>query len=259
MITVSMINIFRQIRKKLADDNKPMKYARYAVGEIVLVVIGILIALQINNWNEEQKVNREKERLIESMITDFELSRVRLESSISLIDQLIYRTETFLSVSYKDNRHVPIDSLKNLASAAFDIVTIEPVLSSYNEAIASGKVSWISNKQILGSIAEFLLAFSDYKVHYDISAQNYYLGSVWELRREIGNLAIFLTPKTKQRLRYENTKAYQLSEEDFRSFLKRPAVYAGWDNQLTLFYNIKSSFENMDKAAQSVIKNLEGM
>ena len=39
----------------MADDNRPLKYARYAIGEVVLVVIGILIALQINNWNEESK------------------------------------------------------------------------------------------------------------------------------------------------------------------------------------------------------------
>jgi len=44
-----MIGFFRRIRKKLADENKPMKYMRYAIGEIVLVVIGILIALSINN------------------------------------------------------------------------------------------------------------------------------------------------------------------------------------------------------------------
>ena len=50
-----MIPFFRKIRKKMADDNKPMKYMRYAVGEILLVVIGILIALQINNWNESRK------------------------------------------------------------------------------------------------------------------------------------------------------------------------------------------------------------
>ena len=50
-----MIPFFRKIRKKMADDNKPLKYMRYAIGEIVLVVIGILIALQINTWNEERK------------------------------------------------------------------------------------------------------------------------------------------------------------------------------------------------------------
>ncbi len=46
-----MIPFFRRIRRKLADNNQLLKYSRYAIGEIVLVVIGILIALQINNWN----------------------------------------------------------------------------------------------------------------------------------------------------------------------------------------------------------------
>ena len=50
-----MINLFGRIRKKLSDDNKPLKYMMYALGEIILVVIGILIALQINNWNEDRK------------------------------------------------------------------------------------------------------------------------------------------------------------------------------------------------------------
>ena len=48
-----MIPFFRRIRKKMSDDNKPIKYMRYAIGEIILVVIGILIALQINNWNND--------------------------------------------------------------------------------------------------------------------------------------------------------------------------------------------------------------
>ena len=60
-----MINFFRKIRKKLADDNKPLKYMRYAIGEIVLVVIGILIALSINNWNKKQEDGlKEKEYLV---------------------------------------------------------------------------------------------------------------------------------------------------------------------------------------------------
>ena len=58
-----MINFFRKIRKQLADDNKPFKYLRYAIGEIILVVIGILIALSINNWNEDRKQENLKQRL----------------------------------------------------------------------------------------------------------------------------------------------------------------------------------------------------
>ena len=50
-----MIHFFRKIRHDLIANNKPLKYIRYAIGEIVLVVIGILIALGINNWNQESK------------------------------------------------------------------------------------------------------------------------------------------------------------------------------------------------------------
>ncbi len=55
-----MIPFFRKIRYQLAQDNQFLKYSRYAIGEIVLVVIGILIALYINNWNQE-RIERNKE------------------------------------------------------------------------------------------------------------------------------------------------------------------------------------------------------
>jgi len=63
-----MINFFRRIRKQFADDNKPLKYFRYAIGEIVLVVIGILIALSINNWNENRKAKIFEKKLIEDLL-----------------------------------------------------------------------------------------------------------------------------------------------------------------------------------------------
>ncbi len=82
-----MIPFFRKIRKKIADDNKPMKYMRYAVGEILLVVIGILIALQINNWNEDRKI----EKKIKSFFTEIQID---LEKDIlranEILDSFIY-------------------------------------------------------------------------------------------------------------------------------------------------------------------------
>jgi len=91
-----MIPFFRKIRKTLADDNKPIKYLRYAIGEIVLVVIGILIALQINNWNESRKLNMIEKDVIENLIEDlqsdyinFEEDKKELEKQLKLVDQLI--------------------------------------------------------------------------------------------------------------------------------------------------------------------------
>ena len=63
-----MINFFRHIRKDLMEKNKTGKYLKYAFGEIILVVIGILIALQINNWNEDRKTNSIKQSYYSQII-----------------------------------------------------------------------------------------------------------------------------------------------------------------------------------------------
>ena len=84
-----MINFFRRIRKQLANDNKPLKYMRYAVGEIVLVVVGILIALSINNWNEGIKARKCENQILISLTEDFNSNLKSLENSLENISALI--------------------------------------------------------------------------------------------------------------------------------------------------------------------------
>ena len=86
-----MISFFRKIRQKLLSQNRVTRYLIYAVGEILLVVVGILIALQVNNWNEERKAkSKERELLI------FALENIRTDS-LSL-DSIISRTNRILKV-----------------------------------------------------------------------------------------------------------------------------------------------------------------
>ncbi len=88
-----MIPFFRKIRKQFADDNKPLKYMRYAIGEIVLVVIGILIALQINTWNEQRKNNNKIISLFKEVQTDLLKDISNIEDVIStykMKDSLAY-------------------------------------------------------------------------------------------------------------------------------------------------------------------------
>lgn len=100
-----MIGFFRKIRKKLADDNKPLKYARYAIGEIVLVVIGILIALQINNWNEQSKISKSvdtnlvilKQNLLEDQ-TQLENLKQDMISNIHSADSSMLQMKTLIPV-----------------------------------------------------------------------------------------------------------------------------------------------------------------
>ena len=66
-----MIKFFRRIRQNLLNEGKTTRYFKYAIGEIILVVIGILIALQINNWNELRKADVEEQRALHNIHRDF--------------------------------------------------------------------------------------------------------------------------------------------------------------------------------------------
>ena len=78
-----MIKFFRHIRKDLIEKNKTGKYLKYAIGEIILVVIGILIALQINNWNERKKEQAKELSFLKEINLDFKSNKTQLDSIIS--------------------------------------------------------------------------------------------------------------------------------------------------------------------------------
>jgi len=84
-----MIKFFRKIRYNLMETGKTGKYFKYAIGEIVLVVIGILIALSINNWNEGRKNDQKESLLIKNIIEDLNLDSVHINQSLNeLTNQL---------------------------------------------------------------------------------------------------------------------------------------------------------------------------
>ena len=78
-----MIKFFRKIRQNLIMENKTSKYLKYAIGEIILVVIGILIALQINNWNERKKEEQKEQAFLREINLDFKSNKTQLDSIIS--------------------------------------------------------------------------------------------------------------------------------------------------------------------------------
>ncbi len=99
-----MINFFRKTRKKMADDNKFMKYLRYAIGEIVLVVIGILIALQINTWNNNKNLRKTEVSLLKEMKINLKADLADVKFNIDWINKALNASEIVLkSLKSTDN------------------------------------------------------------------------------------------------------------------------------------------------------------
>ncbi|MEY8021627.1 DUF6090 family protein [Muriicola sp. SD30] len=76
------MKFFRRVRHTLILDDKKIKYLKYALGEIILVVIGILIALQINNWNESRKDNQKKKEYVKMLINDLNKDIININKCI---------------------------------------------------------------------------------------------------------------------------------------------------------------------------------
>ncbi|MBT8294775.1 MAG: hypothetical protein KJN70_16025 [Eudoraea sp.] len=113
-----MINFFRKIRKQLADDNHFFKYSRYAIGEILLVVIGILIALQINNWNEDRKLKQFEYRILKDIETSMERNFNQLDRCLSANKKAIISADLILK--HLDENLPYNDSLDFHFSRAFE-------------------------------------------------------------------------------------------------------------------------------------------
>jgi hypothetical protein len=144
-----MIPFFRKIRKTLADDNKPIKYLRYAIGEIVLVVIGILIALQINNWNENRKNSIEEKAILENLLENLKLSKAQSELLISEEITLKQSLIQILGIDAKNTKitsQIIPDSI--FKSAVWELQSDQPTFNAYNNLKSTNKLNLIKNKKI---------------------------------------------------------------------------------------------------------------
>ncbi|WP_349350957.1 DUF6090 family protein [Flagellimonas sp. MMG031] len=74
-----MFALFRRIRKQLVSEGNLGKYLKYAIGEIILVVIGILIALQVNNWNENRKSRSFEQEMLAQIRENLEVDKMDLK------------------------------------------------------------------------------------------------------------------------------------------------------------------------------------
>ncbi|MDX1591965.1 MAG: DUF6090 family protein [Balneolaceae bacterium] len=137
------------------EKNKVRTYLLYAIGEILLVVFGILIALQVNNWNEERKLLIEEERVLLSLRTEISQSITQLEERTNTEKRVTETIKTILTGGS------PLDSL--LAHPAVDslmwgpiwmTVTEVPVLQTYSDLKSSGNISIIQNHRIRDGLSD---------------------------------------------------------------------------------------------------------
>jgi hypothetical protein len=207
-----MIPFFRKIRKKMADDNKPLKYMRYAIGEIVLVVIGILIALQINNWNEDRKDNIKKMVLKKSLIEDLKKDTTQLWNEIRYTTKAIQFHQKFINMMEKND--ATLDTILGLFTFHDHgrMGLKEPNKTTYESLLSTGDIKIFSDQEI-----EAIMLFYD-KIEVDyyviLDRYRYTYEKLFELAEKYG----FLTKENKDNLIYETLRENMDKREFIRLF-----------------------------------------
>ncbi|MBO6792370.1 MAG: hypothetical protein JJ895_00575 [Balneolaceae bacterium] len=139
-----MFKFFRRIRQKLLSDNKIAKYLIYASGEIVLVVIGILIALQVNNWNEARKDRIAETALLQQLHGEFESNLIQLEEKMMIRDNAISGALQLLY--YIDNPGLrETDSILVNLGQTLTAPTFDPIV---NDLISAGRLQLLQNNEL---------------------------------------------------------------------------------------------------------------
>ena len=152
-----MIKFFRKIRQKLLSENRISKYLVYAIGEILLVVIGILIALAINNYNNNKKSEKELHQLLESVA-------VELKQNFDFFNkQAKFQTKNINYLKQISNRNYDKVDLANLFIQINKNPTHMNPSISYKTLIQLGKLNEIRDQQLIDQL----------NTYYNISCPEY--------------------------------------------------------------------------------------
>ena len=166
-----MIKFFRNIRKKLVSENRSIirntNYFKYALGEIMLVVIGILIALQVNNWNQERKDLKEgrliKQNIHEEFIKNQELLKVSRKSN-----EVAFSSGKLLtSLAGADKFELAKYNLDSLFNSSLMAESYLPTSNSLQDIMQSGRMNLLNDTELKNTILSWNAAldiFKEYKV-----------------------------------------------------------------------------------------------
>lgn len=165
-----MISFFRHIRQKLLSQNRVTRYLVYALGEIFLVVIGILIALQVNNWNETRKTKKKEQISLQKLAKN-------LQEDIELLDEIIQEDSLIFETLGKQYDQIlnakSVEDLEPLGNARFKVLLFYPNQSAYENLMSSGQLEIIQNDSLIQHLQRYYRSVRIIQEGTDLSLRNY--------------------------------------------------------------------------------------
>ena len=143
-----MLRFFRKLRHRLLTENRFGKYLLYTIGEVLLVVIGILIALQVDNWNEERTDRLEEQRVLLQLKEEFLDNRKQIGAKIALHQDIVHSCQAILQIIDQQENPYAADSLNRYLAKTLIAPTFDAATGVVSDLINSGKLYLIRNDSL---------------------------------------------------------------------------------------------------------------
>ena len=207
-----MIKFFRHIRKTLISENNMGKYFKYAIGEILLVVIGILLALQINNWNENRKERSNELKILNTLNAEFTRNGNTLDSLLLEL-KVIEQSLSFVLQKIEPNPKINFTAveLDSILYNSFDNPVWKRSEYTLRNLESSGKLSALSNEDLRNKLYEWSLVATDIEdkdTDASVGFQN--LLNYYKENGSLRNLDVFgdYIPEGRSSLAYDHKKFF---------------------------------------------------
>jgi hypothetical protein len=158
-----MIKFFRRIRQQLVSQNRFSKYMLYAIGEIVLVVIGILIALSINNWNQNRLASKKQQALLSALHLEFTSNKEQLEEVVKVHERALENSQSITMLFPIDPKRVDLDSLEKKINYLSYRYTFNPSQGIINSLVNTSSFDIIENDSLRNILISWNDVLSDYQ------------------------------------------------------------------------------------------------
>lgn len=217
-----MIKFFRNIRKSLLKEGKTSSYFRYAIGEILLVMVGILLALQVNTWNQN-RINSTKERAyLIGIESDLKSQLVLMENTDNVYDSLLSNASSLLIDFQELNSVEKIPNLNKRISYLMWDTSLREINTSFTELISTGNINLIKNKSLRTLIIKYYQYSEMSNNTTNTNTKNVFYGSVFPILTDIA----IINPSDFD-MKIEGITQYNFSESLVREQqlqLKNPTV-----------------------------------
>ena len=158
-----MIKFFRQIRQQLLMKNKTGKYLKYAIGEIVLVMVGILLALQVNNWNEQRKMDLKEKSVLAAIHEEFTQNQMQFNSIVSQHKKAYQSCEKLIALFPIDVNEHNLDSISLYLYNSKGAPTFNPSQGSISSIISTSSFDIIRNDKLRDLLISWPDLVTDYQ------------------------------------------------------------------------------------------------